>query len=100
ENLDHGEHFGPAGEERRIGRPEGRALSESDEQVIDEAGTPTRALELGPLIVWDLHLWEKKAGAAEFFSLVSQGGTAAIQPPIPEREHDHIGEPEQPAGKQ
>lgn len=88
------------GQQRRIGRAESRTLGERDEEVIDKARSPRRAFELGALIVRDLHLWEKKAGAAKFLTLVSQRGTTAVQSPIPKRKHNYVREPEQTAGKQ
>src|SRR5437763_8409964 len=100
EDLDHGEHFGPAREQWRVSRAEGGALGECDEQVIDKPRPPARACELGALIVRDLHLWEKKTSAAEFFLFVPHRRTAAVQSPIPKREYDHVGQPEQRARAQ
>ena len=48
----------------------------------------------------DLHLWKNKARAAEFVLFVTQGRSAAVQPPIPEREDNHIRQPEQSARAQ
>src|SRR5947208_4378300 len=81
QNLNHSEDFGPAREQRRIGRAEGRALGEGDKEVIDKTRPKTDAGKLLALVVWDLHLREKKAGAAEFLFFVALGCSAAIEPP-------------------
>ena len=92
--------FGPARQQRRVGRAEGRTLGKRDEEIIDKARPPARACKLGALIVRDLHLREKKTGAAELLLLVPHGWPAAIESPIPERENQHVGQPEQCARAQ
>ena len=57
----------------------------------DKSRPPTSASKLSPLVVRDLHLREKKTGAAEFVFFVALGRAAAIEPPIPEREDDDVG---------
>src|SRR6266511_6099925 len=75
-------------------RAECGTLREGDEQIIDEARSPARTLKLGAFVMRNLHLRKKKTCAAEFVLLVAQGWSAAVQPPIPEREDDHIRQPE------
>src|SRR5207244_13011317 len=77
-NLDHRQDFGPAGEQRRVGRPEGGAVGESDEEIIDETRLPAHTGKLRPLVAGDLHLWKKKTGAAEFRS---EEHTSELQSP-------------------
>src|SRR5437762_13417970 len=59
-----------------------------------------RACKLSALIMWDLHLRKKKTGTAEFFLFVPDSWAAAIESPIPERENQHVGQPEQRARAQ
>jgi len=99
-NLDHGQNFGPAREQRRVSRAEGGALGKGDKEIIDEARSPASTGELGTFVMGDLHLRKKKTGTAELLFLVTPGRAASIQPPIPEREDNHIGQPEQSARTQ
>src|SRR5205809_714095 len=93
-NLDHREDLCPARKQRRVCRTECRTLREGDEQIIDKARLPAGACKLGAFVMRDLHLRKKEACTAEFVLLVAQGRSAAVQPPIPEREDDHICQPE------
>src|SRR5947207_2519466 len=94
-NLDHGQDFRPACQQRRIGRAEGGTLSERNKQIIDKARAPVRTGKLGPFVVRDLHLRKKETFAAKFLLVVTHGWSTAIQTPVPEGEDDHVREPEQ-----
>ena len=93
ENLDHCQNLCPACEQRRVGRPECGTLRERDEQIIDKTRMPACTRKFGSLLVWNLHLWKKETLAAEFPLFLSKGWAAAVQAPVPQREHDHIRQP-------
>src|SRR5207247_9978949 len=82
-DLYHRENFCPTRQQRSVGRAKRRTLGEGNEEIIDEARPPARTCKLATLVMWDLHLREKKAGAAEFLLLVTHGGPTAVEPPIP-----------------
>src|SRR5205823_9073723 len=65
-----------------------------------KARPPTCTSELHALVVRDLHLRKKKTSAAEFLFFVARRRTTAIEPPIPQREDEHISQPEQSARAQ
>ena len=61
---------------------------------------PSAAFESAALGFLDLHLREDEAAAAEFAHLLAKPWPAAVQPPVPEREDEHVGNPELGAGRQ
>src|SRR5205814_6517087 len=93
EDLDHHQNLCPPCEQRRVGRPECGTLRERDEQIIDKARVPACTRKFGSLVMRNLHLWKEKTLAAEFPLFVTQGWPAAVQAPIPQREHDHVRQP-------
>ena len=95
--MHHRKDFCPAGQKWGVGRPECRALGESDEEIIDKARTPMRTGELRAFVVRDLHLREKKTGAAKFLALVASRRPAAVESPVPKRKNNDVSEPKQPA---
>ena len=69
-------------------------MGEGDEEVVDKTGAPVFDPESSALVFFDLHLRENETAAAEFRMLVALVRPAAIEPPIPLREDQNIGEPE------
>src|SRR5256885_6427812 len=89
-NLDHRQHLRPARQQWRVGWPESGALRKSDEEVVDKSWPPACTRKLASFVVRNLHLRKQKAGAAEFLLFMPKSGSAAIQPPVPKREHDDV----------
>src|SRR5207237_5089856 len=83
-----------------IRRTEGRALRERDKKIIDEVWTPASACKLAAFVFWNLHLWEKKTVTPKFVVFMTFGWPAAIDPPIPQRKDNDVGQPQQCGGKQ
>src|SRR6476646_6105569 len=98
EDLDHRQDLCPACEQRRVGRPECGTLRKCDEQIIHKVWMPACTRKFWSLVVRNLHLWKEETLAAESPLFLSQGWAAAVQPPVPQREHDHICQPKQPSG--
>src|SRR6476659_4965232 len=92
-DLDHCQNLCPACEQRRVGWSECGTLRERDEQIIDKAWMPACTGKFGSLVMRNLHLWKEETLAAEFPLFLTQGWAAAVQAPVPEREHDHVRQP-------
>ena len=75
-------------------------MGEGDEKVIGEMGAPMFAGKSRPLGFLDLHLREEETSAAEFIAFVAEGWPASVEPPVPQGEDKHVGQPKFTAGQE
>jgi len=87
--LQHHADFCPAGEGRGIGRGESRAGIEGQKEIIHEIGRPRG---IAPLL--GQHLGEKKRAFHAAGGEVAALRTSGIELPVPESEHQNVGDPE------
>src|SRR5262249_39344271 len=86
--LDHHNEFGAAGEWEDVGGAEGGSVGVGQVEVVDEGGFP----------VWWALIGALSLGEGEVRVGVSSGESgdraAAVELPVPQPEHDYVGDPD------
>jgi hypothetical protein len=93
ERLKHHSDFGPAGEDRGVGGGEGSAGVEGEEQIVHELGRPCWA-GAGRT----RHLGEEEGAVEIAARAITSERAAGVEFPIPEREDQDVGDPENAGG--
>ncbi len=90
QRLRHQQRLGAPGEDERVRRAEGRARVEGEKQVVEEIGHPVLAGMVGVLLKL-----RKAEVAAAIGAKPAPVRTAAVDLPVPQREREHVAEPDE-----
>ena len=92
--------FAQRRERRHVGRRERRARVEGEEEVVDEAGAPPFLLGERDVARGrrDRHLREEERAARVRVAPLALVRAAAVEPPVPAREDDHVDRPQHRRG--